>query len=207
MTRAAAHLNDANQLVYTSTVLLPFFNMAVDELEGELGIYDLTPMKRESLVINVPANSNSLPSLPIDFVEAVELLERNAGSTDDWLTVNEVKDINPNNRTSDNINEWTIRGSSIFINPPTIARDTYLRYIAGLQQATGTGTVIDVESSRAFLALVTARNTARDLGNAPTKADSYSGAIALAKDRLIRRLQLNTQTVSGVRRLPYRGRR
>ena len=73
--------------------------MALDELEGELGIYDLTPMKRESLTISVPIGSNSLPSLPLDFIESVELLERPGGSSQDWATISEVKDLNPNNRT------------------------------------------------------------------------------------------------------------
>jgi hypothetical protein len=208
MTRSAAHLNDLSQLVYTSAVLLPFFNMALDELEEEMAVFELTPLKKESIIIDVPAGSQFLPQMPIDFVESVALFERNKGSQDIWAEVGEVVSIDRNytDNPTQNIVEWTVRGPQVFINPPSAGREAQLSYIAGLAQATGEATALDIESSRRFLALLTARNAARDLGNSVTKADSYREDIIRARDRLIGRMQKNSQDVLGTRRRPYTGR-
>lgn len=208
MTRAAAHLNDANQLVYTSTVLLPFLNMAIDEVDEELAIYEISPLKKDSLTIEVDSGDTQLDEMPTDFVEAITLYERPLGSSGEWREVSEVREIYNNYAVNTNteILQWSVRGSTILINPPSSDREVQLDYIRGLTEAAGAVTTIDIEVSRRLLALLTARNAARDLGNSPTKANSFEADIARARDRLTRRLQKNSQTSMGVRRLPYRGR-
>lgn len=208
MTRAAAHLNDANQLVYTSGVLLPFLNMALDELEEELAVFELSPLIEDSITIDVDIDDEVLPQMPVDFVEAITLLERPRDSTDRWVEVKEAKDIDENLGVNkvDTIIQWTARNVSIEINPPQTDREVLLKYIRGLVAASSAGTAVDIELSRRLLALLTARNAARDLGNSPGKADTYEKDISRARDRLTRRLQKNNQSVMGVRRLPYTGR-
>lgn len=207
MTRAAVHLNDAAQLVYSSAVLLPFLNMALDELEEEMGVFELSPLKKTSIVIDVPAESASLPQMPSDFVEAISLYERPLDSSENWAEVREVADIalNYTVQPQESIVQWTIRNATLKINPPSADREVMLEYVGGLTPATATATAIDIESSRRFLALVTARNAARDAGNSPRKADSFEPDIARARDRLVRRMQKNSQASLGARRLPYRG--
>lgn len=208
LARAAAHLNDVNQLEYTSTVLLPFLNMAIDELEEEMAVFELSPMVRDSILILVPAGSTELPQIPVDFVEAINLTERAQGSQADWGLVGETFIVNRNlaNNPSDSIIQWSARDKEIFINPPGSDREVILDYIGGFTEATGTGTVLDIEKSRRFLALVTARNAARDLGNSTSKAGTYESDISRARDRLVRKLQKDSQGILGARRLPYLGR-
>jgi hypothetical protein len=197
-----------SQLVYNSTVLLPFLNMALDELDEEMAVFELSPLKKESIPIMVPAGSSLLPQMPVNFVESIELLERGQGSGDAWVMVREVADINPNTSVTTNteITQWTVRGAQILINPPSTSREVLLTYVGGLTAASGVGTTIDVEASRRFLALLTARNAARDLGNSVSKANSYEADISRARDRMIGRMQKNSQEVLGTRRRPYTGR-
>jgi hypothetical protein len=205
--RAANHLNDSSQLVYTTPVLLPFLNMALDELEGELAVFGLSALKKTTVTIPVPANSPSIPAMPVDFVEPLSLRERISGSTDDWTPITEVSDIDPNMDNVPSIIQWTIRNVTIFINPPQVDREVVLDYVGGLTQASSAGTAIDIEASREYLGLVTARNAASDLGNSPSKAKTFDSRIERAQDRIIRRFLNNTQMAMGVRRRPYTGRR
>lgn len=209
MTRAASHLNDSAQIVYTSAVLLPYFNSALDELEQELAVFELTPLKIDSAEISVEIGDLSLDAMPTDFVEAISLVERPLNSDGLWVEVKEVSDIDNNliAQPAEAVIQWTIRNTSILINPPSSDREVILKYVKGLTTASGAATIVDIETSRHFLALVTARNTATDNGNSPSKGATFEDRITRARDRLIRRLQKENQSVMGVRRRPYTGRR
>lgn len=204
--RAAIHLNDPNQLVYTTAVLIPYLNMAIDELDEELAVYEVTPMRKKSIVIDVAAGATVLASYPVDYVETIALYDRADGNTGDWFEVKEVIEVDQNYTTASGIEYWASRNGLININPPTSARDVKLEYIAGMTIATQSSTGIDIESSRRFLSLLTARNAARDAGNSISKAGSFKEDIDRARDRVVRRLQKSVQGVAGVRRKPYRGR-
>lgn len=205
MLRAAAHLNDANQLVYTSDILLPMFNMALDELQEELAIYEIGEIKKTSIIILVPTGSKIIPQLPVDFLESISLIERRGGSEDEWLRVTEVRAIDPA-LDQPGVLQWAERMSLIEINPPSTNREVMLEYIASMSVAQGDDNALDIESSRRYLSLLTARNAARDLGNSMSKAQTYEPDIGRARDRLTRRLQKKSQNVMGVRRRPFRGR-
>lgn len=206
MLRAAAHLNDLNQLVYNNTVLLPFFQMALDELQEELSVYEIGDMKKVSITIQVPAGSTVIPQMPTDFLETISILERPAGGGGHWREIKEWRNIDSNVTNSTEILQWSERSSNIYINPPMSDREIILEYISIMNPTNNSSAVIDIETSRRYLALVTARNAARDLGNSITKAQTYDADIARARDRLTRRLQKKSQHSMGVRRRAYRGR-
>lgn len=205
MLRASAHLNDANQLVYNSTILLPYFNMAVDELQEELGVHAIVEMDKSSIIILVDPNDVVLDQLPLDFMEAIRLIERSRGSQDSWREITEVRAIDPNLKST-TIDQWTERSSSILINSPSTGREVMLEYLASMTIAEGEDGPINIETSRRLLALLTARNAARDAGNSASKANTYESDISRARDRLVRRLQNKSQTIMGVRRMPFTGR-
>jgi hypothetical protein len=181
------------------------FNAALDELQEELAIYEIGEIKKTSIIIPVPIGSKTLPQLPIDFLESISLIERSQGSQDSWTNVVEVRAIDPS-ANENGIVQWAERMSLIEINPPTTARETMLEYIAALIIAQGENNPLDIESSRRYLALLTARNAARDLGNSASKANTYEPDIGRARDRLTRRLQKKSQNVMGTRRKPFKGR-
>lgn len=206
--QAAYHLNDGSQLVYTTALLLPYLNMAIQELDAECAVYEVTPMRRGSITIEVPIASVSLPQYPVDYVETVALYERPNDSTQAFIEVKEFLAIDKQYIAipQTEIVQWVSRGPLVYINPPSSAREVSLEYIAGFTTAASSGTAIDIEASKLFLSLTTARNAARDAGNSKKKADDLEPEITRARDRVIRRLQKNTQTAMGTRRRPYSGR-
>lgn len=207
--RAAVHLNDPSQSVYTAAILLPFLNMALDELSEEMAVYELSPLIQDSISLPVAINTEEITALPVDFVETIGLAERPQGSTStQWVEIFEVDQIDPNLAVNKNaaIVEWATRNNQILINPPTSAREVLLTYLRGLAEADGSNN-IDIDITRNFLSLVTARNAATDAGNSPSKGSMFENRINQARDRFIRRMQKNTQSLKGVRRLPYHGRR
>jgi len=145
MLRASAHLNDVNQLVYDTETLLPFFQMALDELDEELAVWEIPLLNKESIIILVPSGSLLLPEMPVDYVESISIVERIQGSTDRWNYVREASDINPNLKVSpaDGIIQWAFRSNQIYINPPISAREVLLNYVSGLVPVTDEGTGID----------------------------------------------------------------
>lgn len=205
MARSAAHLNDPSQLVYTPTVLLPFLGAAVDELGEEMAVYELAPLIKDDVEILV-ASGDTILALPSDFVEPINLFERSQGSNNEWIEVRENDYIDPYLFTtpSELISQWAVRNLTILINPPTIAREVKLTYLRGLIDPTLNNNV-DIDITRNFLALLTARNAAADAGNSMTKANSYEKRIDRSRDRVITRLHKANQSIKGVRRLPYRG--
>lgn len=205
--RASTHLNDPLQAIWTEAIMLPFMKMAINELEEEMSVFELTPLIQDSAILPVASGSTTLAGLPSDFIEAISMIERAQGATDnEWMDVPETKDMDNNLvvRPVTYIGEWAIRNTTILINPPTENREVTLSYIRGLVEPT-TGNNIDIVSAQWLLGLLTAKNAARDAGNSPTKAASFDSDITRARDRLIRRLQKNNQSVMGARRLPYRG--
>lgn len=208
LTRAATHLNDPSQLVYTSSVLIPFLNSALWEVEEELAVYDVNPIKKDSATIDVAIAAATLAAFPADYISPVNVYERNRDSSDSWRLVPMAVDINKDliTQPATEILEWAPRGSALIFNPPTTEREVLLEYWKGLTVVTGTGQTIDIEETKNWLALLTARNAAMDAGNSPTKAASYEGRIITSKDRVVRRLQKLTQTAMGVRRQPFTGR-
>lgn len=206
--RAANHLNDPNQLWYTSQLLMPFLNMALERFEEELGAHEISAYKKSSITILVDENEEELAQMPVDYVEAYALYERARGSGSEWSEIKEFSDISPalkvNKGTS--VTQWACRNTKIFINPPSQQREVLIEYISTTTPASNDTTNIDIFASRRFLALETARCAARDMGNAPTKALTFEKDIEESLDNVIRRLQKADQGNLGVRRLPYRGR-
>lgn len=181
--------------------------MALEELEEELDVYDVAPLRNESIIILVAIGDTILTQMPTDYIEAVALFERVQGSSDYWTEVRETDWVDANlNNVSDMILNWAPRGGQIRITPPKSPREVQLKYLKGLTEAVSTGTTLDITGTLRFLGLVTARNAARDAGNSITKANSYERDISKAKDSLVRRLS-NEQQGLGVRRRPYQGRR
>jgi len=182
--------------------------MAVDELDQELAVYEVTPMRRESITIEVPAGSLLLPQYPVDYVETVRLFERLNNTSDQFAEVTERLAVSQSYIATpiQHITEWVSRNNLIYINPPSLAREVMLEFVAGLTTPATSGTAVDIESSRLYLGLVTARNAARDAGNSVSTANKWKEDIDRARDRVVRRLQKSVGTTGGVRRRAYRGR-
>ena len=86
ITAVATLMNDSSQTQYTNSVVLPFLNMALDELQEVFELNGLPVTNETSAVITVPAQINSTqiniqigpnttPALPADLIEIQQLWE------------------------------------------------------------------------------------------------------------------------------------
>lgn len=204
--QAAVLLNDASQGFWTNTVLIPCLTKANEELEMELEINQVPLLKQKSSpVTSVEIGDTQLDEYPTDFVEPIALYERVLSSSDDWVEVEEVEWVDPNNLTSSEIVEWAFRDNKIYINPPQTDREIYLDYVRKLTPLTATNSVVEIIQSKIWLAVRTAQIAALNIGHNKSKADSLQPEADIALDRLVRRLINNAQGVSGSRRQGFKG--
>ena len=91
ITAAAALMNDAAQSIYTNAAVLPYFNMALDELQEIFEHNDIPITSETSAAITIPSGIHSIgldttPALPSDFIELKELWESPSG-LNQWTPV------------------------------------------------------------------------------------------------------------------------
>lgn len=77
-------MNDSAQTLYTNEVVLPYFNLALDELQELYELNDIPVTNETSVIIRIPAGIKRVgfdtnPALPSDLIEIKELWESIAG--------------------------------------------------------------------------------------------------------------------------------
>lgn len=204
---AKAFLNDADQALWTDSVLLPYLSQAVLELSQLYRLNEIPTELRVGVTILVAIGDTSLSQLPVDMIEPISLKERTQGSTDYWSdNIDEVDDVDPTILTSQSIVQWAYRNEQIYINPPTTAREVRLLYMGDLTAISSTGSTIDDDNTKPYLAARTAQLAIKNGGNNPTKAEELNTDVEMNLDILISASVKNNQNSGSARRRPYKGR-
>ena len=89
--RSAALLNDQDRANYTDTVLLPYLNISLAELQEIFELNNIPVTSKSSSTLAVPAGTSAIgfttvPALPTDLVEIQELFESQTGQ-ENWVHV------------------------------------------------------------------------------------------------------------------------
>lgn len=199
---AASLLNDASKTIYTDDVMLPFLKSAWNQLQLKLQENNVPVMKEFTAVIDVAATSTTV-SLPSDFVQPVFLEERVDGSTDlsDFEEVTEVEDI-PDFDPVENIIYWSWREETVYINPPSTAREVRLKYWKSLTAITGGSTSLAVLNSTEFLSYKTAALCARYIGENSERANMLDTEAMVHLNTMLN-LEVKRQQQSPVRPKSY----
>jgi len=175
-------LNDPSGSIYPDVALLPLLNKAYRELQVKLGALGIGTTREVIGTVPIPVGLLSLDDgsgLPTDFLYPVELGERPAGTSEQYVRMEE-KEWDPDTPQLDNLRYWTWREDSLkFIGAKT-ARELLMRYIKTLIPLTDPGTPIQISESQTWLAQRTAALAALLLGHNPTRSDAlmtdlYSG--------------------------------
>ena len=184
MDLVAPLLNDNAKQKFTYQAQLPYFNIALQELQlalevNEIGVTELTVANLHVVAgqtTAITANNTTTPNYPTDLIDIQQLWERLWGSNDPFVPMFK-RDYLPHyldNINTDTIVYWTWLNQEIqFISPTTdreIKMDYIRQYFANIVSTT-TAT-IDVMNSRTFLMYRTAALCARFVGENPTRADA-----------------------------------
>lgn len=200
---AKVYLNDASQVVFTNSILLPFLAEASLELEQELRANEIAFQKRASIDIEVDIGDVELPQYPTDFIEPIALFQKTRDAADTEYREVEKVEWEPITPSAEKIIAWAFRNGKIYFPAPTTNLDVRLHYVGGLTAILTTGSTVDIEHSKSYLAARLAQLAFKHLVNNPNKADGMSYDVEIVKDMLIRSMLKVNQDVSRVRRIAY----
>ena len=194
MDRAAALMNDPAKTDYTYVSMLPYLNMAIDELTESLEESNSSPTNLMSDVISVPVGINRItsveevtgPHYPDNLVEIQGVGERSAGSQDPFagLVRKEFLQAFP---TSSSLMFWMWDKQSIKFNPngANQAKEIQLNYIGkAIQLATSEVSVIGTINARSYLGYKTASLCSMYIGENQTRAAALGMDAEGALERL-----------------------
>lgn len=205
MDRAAALLNDTNKTLYTYAAMLPYLNMAIDELLETMQQHNINTTNEVSAVIELDTGSVSLTlaQLPPDLIEIRNLYERDRDGLDtDWVLL-EKRSFLRTNPVGNQLREWVFQDNEIRFIGALGNKDIKLEYIAKIQApALNEDARINLLNSLTYLAAQTAGYCAEFIGENPTRASSLYGRASAALDRL---LGINIKSNQGIvtRRRPF----
>jgi hypothetical protein len=141
ITIAAGLMNDFSQSQYTNAVCLPYFNLALDELQELFELNDIPVTNETSAVINVPSGATRigpdiqplypLMFLPSDLIEIQQLWESQTG-LNRWTPMDK-KDFLPHYlevTQISNLQIWAWMGGSINVIAANANVDLKIDYIA-----------------------------------------------------------------------------
>lgn len=139
ITAVAALMNDAAQTSYTNTACLPYFNLALDELQEIFEQNDIPITLETSAAIEIKAGVTSIgfdttPALPSNFIELKQLWESESGQ-EQWIPVDKREFIPHYIQDGTEISQFLIyawRGGRIHLLPSNRDNDLKLDYTASI---------------------------------------------------------------------------
>jgi hypothetical protein len=212
---SASLMNDSGKQVFTYAAQLPYFNIALQDLQTKLELNEIgvTELTATSITVNagvtaITANTTTGPQYPTDLIEIQQLWERLHGSSDPFVPMFK-RDYLPHyldNIPVTDLIYWAWLNQEIQFIGATTPRDVKLDYIRQYfaNTVSTTTATIDIINSRTFLMYRTASLIARYIGENPTRADSLNGEAGDAMETLLSLNVKGKQDVQ-IRRKPFLG--
>lgn len=165
MDKAASLMNDTAKTIYTYAAMVPYINIAMQELQEEFELNAIPVTEAVSSIINMPAGSSAIifngvgvPSLPNDMIEPLQLWERNGG-TNPFIPMKR-KDFLPGNMQGTQINQFQYyvwQSNEIRVLPSNAVNDIKIDYIKQLfQPVVNENSFINIINAQTFLEFRTA---------------------------------------------------
>jgi hypothetical protein len=187
MLRAAILLNDPEQTDYTTAVLIPYVNMAAEELQEHLEEANAAGSNFVSEPITVPIGMNRIPP-PVNLVELIEVSERSKGATGEpflRMSRHEFVDAFPPNNS---LLVWAWQDQMIRFNPngALTVREVQLKYTGQIIVRPGdVNSQITLINSVSYLAYKTAALCAQFIGENESRAELLERKAELALERML----------------------
>lgn len=208
-------MNDTAQTLYTDAAVLPYLNMALDQLQ-EIFSHNNIPVTNEtSAVITVPTPNRvvafgavaPLPALPVDLLEIQRIWETATGG-DNWTPMirTEFLDLYADDISKNQFGVWAWQDQEIRLPLANQDIDLKLQYIATTIAPIAIGDMgndLPVLNSKLYLTYLTASFCSMFIAENPTRAQALAG---LAEDALSRTIGINNKGKQSIatRRRPFR---
>jgi len=210
----AALMNDSAQTVYTNDKILPYLNMALDELQETFELNNIPVTNEESAVITVPAGTfiigfGTNPKLPQNLVEIQRLWERPEGVIP-WTPMTRREFINraQEDQSITQFLYWAWRDQEIRVVPATANNDLKMDYIQEIFDTPISIDDIDVNlpiiNVKQFLGFQTAAFCAMFVAENEMRAQVLEGKAAAALNRELG-IPIKGRQAITTRRQPFMG--
>lgn len=202
-------LNDKVGDYWTFDLLLPFLQLAFDDLSQELELNEIPITKEITAVLNLAPLTQvigfgTMPALPENFIAPISIDERLAGQPNsEWSPMDEVQ-MPPADIPSTYLNCWWWDGIQINFLGSTSTEDIRLRFTGGLYKPQSQESVVGIRGVENYLAEQTAYYAADSIGNQYT-ADRSKLKAGIFLEKFIR-FQVKNKQGLPVRKLGYRRR-
>jgi hypothetical protein len=197
-------LNDPSKTTFTDVVMLPFLNMAIEELNEQLELNNVGLTNALSAIIPVTAGLVTIAN-PANYVEIQELFERDMGATQqDFAAMDRVDFLPEYSVLAQSLIYWAWIDETIQFIGATSDRDIRIHYIASRLSAVASGSdTIGTVNAELPLGYRTASLCARYIYENATRADALDAAAAMALDVM---LSINVKGGQAIttRRQPFR---
>jgi hypothetical protein len=206
--RSAGLLNDVNKTQYTYAVMLPYYNIAQDDLQEKMELNNVPVTNERSVAITVPIATTvisftSSPALPADLIEVQELGERLSGTSVDYDHMTRREFLPAIVEQTESLIWWTWQNQELRFIGATTPRQLQLDYIAArLPLITSTATPITLINARSFLQYRTAALCAEFVGENKVRADSLNGNALESLDSFLGISTKGRQAIA-IRRRPF----
>lgn len=214
--KVRALMNDLDAELYQDSFLVTYVGMAQSQLDQFLRGKGLQ-LYRKDHVLTVPAGATSLtlsstPPLPSDFVTAIALHERAAGSTrpEDWIGMTQASDDLPNIVQGTTLGLWIQQGGALRFVGATTAREVQIDYMTVPAEVASPSDALPVADSAEAIALLTAHLVCVAMGETAMAAQFWSGSGSRLGGYLLARDNLYSEALRRlppVRRKPWYSRR
>lgn len=178
--KARFFLNDTVAAVFTDTVLLPALQIAIEDLRLECEDNNIPFTNVTSAAILVPTGVQSIggdggPALPTDLVEIVEMYERIAGTTNDFIQMRRRNFIPKTEFQTTYLEIYTWQKQVVNFIGSTSDIEVKIDYVGNsLNQVVNANSEILIYNSISFLWFRTAALAANYIGENKTRSDELN---------------------------------
>ena len=209
--KSRALLNDQIASVFTDTVLLPYLQMAYNDLRLECEDNNIPFTNITSEGITIPAGvknigGNGGPALPADLVEIVEMYERLAGTNNDFMLMQRRIFIPKTEYETTYLGVYSWQGQIVHFIGATSDIEVKIDYVSqNIGEIVDANTQIRVYNSISFLWFRTAALAANYIGENKTRSDELNAEAARCLETM-ENIGIKNQQSSPVRRRPFMSR-
>lgn len=212
MDSVRALMNDTAGQIYTNTAILPYIQIATDDLAMELQDYNIPISNVTSSALTISAGMTDVggstgPALPNDLVEIMMVSERTAGTTDDFTPMERRQFLPLTQQLTSYLQVWSWQNQIIKLLGANGDVEVKLNYIAAnLGDITNENTTLRLFNIKGYLAYRTSGHCSMFIGENETRARLLYG---MAEKELETLLGINIKAQQSIRtrRRPFRSAR
>lgn len=206
-----ALMNDQGNSQYTNTIQFEYLKIAYEELRQELENNSVPVTNKTSstytiLTSQLDIGGSTGPALPVDFIEPLDVIERTAGTTDQFMLMGRLQFLPQGMVKTGFLRCWSYQNQSILFIGATGSVEVKLNYVGDpLISLVDENTQVRVINTANFLKYRTAGLCADFVGENPARAAACNGFAQMALDTLLNITIKSSQAIV-TRRRPFRSR-